>query len=609
MIRTALAVVVVLSASVRHLPAAPPSADYDLLFADEFEGDSLDTTFWNHRTGTRMDGLNRAENVSVSGGALHIAVRIDSISGKPTPTGGGVISKKPFGYGYYESRSKPYMAGTGVHSSFWQAGGGSNANNRIFEIDSYEIDSGSSLGCNNLYVHVCPKDLREIPWPLRMHVPWKAAADGWFVDGYEYTPDGVIFYDDGHQVARVEWPDLTAQQVVWLTGLNGCGKVEADKLPGETVFDYFRYYAKDHPGITLLPNGSFEYNQDKVDAHKPVAWTVTGSTTGVAVTRGDAAHDASFLRIGSEREPFEATVSQTLEHIRNGDYMLTAKARGSAGLTSARVRVTAVRGREETVSIAATPRWTTIEIPVVSVVDNAASITIEAEGPAGKWLEIDDVRFMKPPLPGQRPRDPRPLLRDRTAPMWNALQHPMNFPGDRSFCFFDRNVGLGDAITVSFAMNPSRRGDVSPIARLPKKGTDGWMVLLTGEGDVVFRIGSEQSHTDVEAKADYQPGQESRVACVFDRGTATIYVDGRRLATKTGIPQTTNDTTEPGRLGTVNDAYLAVGEVIVANDNAGRRPERGEKLAKYTGSLRDVRVYNRALDATEIEALGKPAQR
>jgi len=442
-----------------------------------------------------------------------------------------------------------------------------------------------------------------------MHVPWKAAADGWFVDGYEYTPEGVIFYDDGHQVARVEWPDLTAQQVVWLTGLNGCGKVDASKLPGETVFDYFRFYAKDYPGITLLPNGSFEYNQDKVEADKPVAWTVTGSTAGVAVTRGDAVYDAYFLRIGSGREPFKTAVSQTLEHIRNGDYMLTAKVRASAGLTSARVRVTAAGGREKMVSIAATPRWKTIEIPVVSVVDNAVSISIEAQGPAGKWLEIDDVRFMKPPLPGQRPRDPRPLLRDRTAAMWNALQHPMNFPGDRSFCFFDRNVGLGAAITVSFAMKPSRRGDASPIARLPKTGTDGWMVLLTGKGDIVFRIGSEQSHTDVEAEADYQPGQESRVACVFDRGTATIYVDGRRLATKTGIPQTTNDTTEPGRLGTVNDAYLAVGEVIVANEQATRQPAESKKLSKYTGWLRDVRVYNRALDAAEIQALGMPASR
>jgi beta-glucanase (GH16 family) len=590
-----------------HAPgvAAPPGPEYELLFADEFDGDTLDTTVWNHRTGPRMDGLNRAENVSVSGGALRIAVRIDSIDGRPTPTGGGVISKKPFGYGYYESRSKPFMAGTGVHSSFWQAGGGSNGNNRIFEIDSYEIDSGSSLACNNLYAHVCPKELREIPWPLRANLRWKPAPDGWFVDGYEYTPDGVIFSDNGRQVARVEWPDLTAQQVVWLTGLNGCGKVDAGKQPGETLFDSFRYYAKDYPGITLLPNGSFEYNQDKVDPHRPVAWTVAGATNSVVVTRGDAAHDAFFLRIGSERQPFANSVTQSLEHIRNGDYMLTAKARASAGLASARLRVATAGAPEWEVAVAAGPRWTAIEIPVVTVADNTASIAIEAEGSAGQWLEVDDVRFMKAPLPGQRPRDPRPWLRDPRDPVWHALQHPLHFPGDGSFCFFDRNVGLGDALTVSFVMRPERRADAAPIARMPKTGTAGWMVALTAGGGVVFRIGSGEAHTDVEGPADYRPGREVRVTCVFDRGTATIFVDGRVVATRSGIPHTTTDTTAPGRLGTVNDAYLAVGEVIVANEQAAEQTLGTKKLSSFVGWLRDVRVYNRPLTAVEVRGLGE----
>lgn len=606
--RTFLVLLAILSSSARELAAEPPAPEYELLFADEFEGDALDTTVWNHRTGPRMDGLNQPENVSVSGGALRIAVRIDEIQGKPTPTGGGVISKKPFGYGYYETRSKPFMAGTGVHSSFWQAGGGSNAGNRIFEIDSYEIDSGSWLGCNNLYVHVCPKELREIPWPLRMNVPWRAAADGWFVDGYEYTPDGVIFSDNGQEVARVDWPDLTAQQVVWLTGLNGCGKVDAGKLPGETVFDYFRYYAKDYPGITLLPNGSFEYNQDKVDARKPVAWTVTGSTTCVAVTRGAAAHDAFFLRIGSEGTAFSTKIVQALEHLRDGDYMLTAQVRASAGLETARVGVSGGKEPAQTVPIAAAAQWTAISIPLVRVTNHTAVITIEAQGPAGQWLEIDDVRFMKPPLPGRQPREPRPMIRPGE-PAWHVLQQPRLFPGDSTFCFFDRNVGLGDAMTVAFVMKPTRRAAASPIARMPKTGQDGWMVMLTGGGDVAFRVGSEQSHTDLRAKAGYRPDKETHVACVFDRGTATIFIDGRLAATQGGIPQSIRDTTEPGRLGSVNDAYLAVGEVMVANSQAAPRPRRGEKLTKYAGWLRDVRVYNRALDASEIDALVTPDRR
>jgi len=74
----------------------------------------------------------------------------------------------------------------------------------------------------------------------------------------ECTPDGVIFYDQGKIVARADFPDLVARQNVWLTALNGVGKVDADKQPGETRFDHSRFYARDYPGATLLANGGFE---------------------------------------------------------------------------------------------------------------------------------------------------------------------------------------------------------------------------------------------------------------------------------------------------------------------------------------------------------------
>jgi hypothetical protein len=288
--------------------------------------------------------------------------------------------------------------------------------------------------------------------------------------------------------------------------------------------------------------------------------------------------------------------------------MLTAKVRASEGLETASVSVSDAGGSEQTAQIFASKDWTTIEIPSVSVTKNTATITVKAKGTGGQSLEIDDIRFMKPPLPGRQPRDPRPMLR-RDEPAWHALQHAMNFPGDSTFCFFDRNVGLGDAITANFVMKPARRADASPIARMPKTGKDGWMVLLTSSGDVIFRIGSEQSHTDVVAKAGYEPGKETQVTCVFVRGTARIYIDGRPIVTKKGIPQSTNDITEPGRIGSVNDAYLAVGDVIVANDKASQQPKGGKKLAKYAGWLRDVRVYNRALNAADIQALGQPGSR
>lgn len=122
--------------------AQPPSKDYKLVFEDNFDGDTLNTQVWryrlDHRTGMGyMDGLNRAENVYVKDGKLYIECRQEVIDGKNQNTGGGIISLKDFGYGYYECLSKPFMGGRGVHTSFWQRGS-STPNNNIFEIDSYE---------------------------------------------------------------------------------------------------------------------------------------------------------------------------------------------------------------------------------------------------------------------------------------------------------------------------------------------------------------------------------------------------------------------------------------------------------------------------------------
>lgn len=586
--------------------AEPPTKDYELLFADEFEGTALNTADWRYREDVRkggyFNGLNLKENVSVSGGKLHITARYEPIKGKPEYTGGGIISKHQFGYGYYETLSRPFMAGKGVHTSFWQRSG-SVPNNNIFEIDSYEIDSTQYLATNNLYLLPCRKGYKETPWPHRGHVPFSFQADGSFLDAYEYTPEGVVFYDNGRIVAKAEWDDLTAAQCVWLTALNGCGKVDESKLPGESTFDYFRYYAKDHPGVNLLPNGSFEYNQDKTDASKPVSWVVEGDPPAVKVIEGNAAHDRHHLKLGRQGTAYTATLRQTLEFIRNGNYSLTAMVRRSSGSQSASLRVSNSGGPESTVEIAAGETWTKVSIPEISITNHTATLSIQASGEAMQWLEIDDVRFMKPALPDQKVRDPQPFVVCGD-PIWSlARKEPITFKGDDKFYFFDRNVGYGDAITVTFIMNPAKLVSTSPIERIPAKGDAGWAVQLRANGDLVFRIGSGEKHTDVVAKAAYTAGIETRVTCVFDRGTASIHANGKLLQMQSGIPQTTKDDTKAGRLGAVGDTYEAVGDVTVAAE--GKKPGKAAKSVKYVGTLRDVRIHNRALSAEEIVKLSQ----
>ena len=587
--------------------AAPPAADYELLFADEFDAPRVNERDWNFRlgprTGTGIDGLNLARNVRVADGHLIVEAKHETVDGKPANTGGGLISKHRFGYGYYECRSQPFMAGRGVHTAFWQRGMGGPENNSIFEIDSHEIDSTQKIACNNLYVDISTKGYMELAWPHRAQVPLQLPPDRWWIDAYEYTPDGVIFYDQGKIVARADFPDLVAQQNVWLTALNGVGKVDADKQPGETRFDYFRFYARDYPGATLLANGGFEYNQDKVDLQRPVAWQEVGDVAASRVVRGEAEHGDFKLRHEGDRA-YTVTTTQTLQFIRNGDYELRARVRRAGSQATACLRVSAYGGPELTLEIPVSATWTEVRLPRIPVSDHGVTIAVVSVAGAGDWLEVDEVHFMKPPLPGQQPRPSRSFAYRTGDPMWEiASRSPITFSADEKFYFFGRNCGLGDAMTVSFVMQPERLADTFPITRLPKTGRAGWGVGLTAAGEVTFRLGSHAEHRDVVARAGCRAGVATRVTCVYDRGTATIYLDGKLHQRAEGLTFAPTDATAPGRLGANSGLYDAVGDVTLTADAPQPKARR---FQNYAGTLGEVRVFNRALAAGEVAALSAP---
>ena len=193
-------------------------------------------------------------------------------------------------------------------------------------------------------------------------------------------------------------------------------------------------------------------------------------------------------------------------------------------------------------------------------------------------------------------------------PIWSlAKKEAIRFTGNDKFYFFDRNVGVGDAITVAFAMTPEHRANTLPIARVPKTGDAGWAVQLTEHGQIIFRVGSSARHQAVIVDANYPADKETHVACVFDKGTARVYVNGELKKTESGIPFTVKDATAAGRLGAVNNLYEAVGDVIVHNEDADVASARSfKKYHNFVGELRDVRIHNRALSDKEIAAMNVP---
>ena len=161
--------------------------------------------------------------------------------------------------------------------------------------------------------------------------------------------------------------------------------------------------------------------------------------------------------------------------------------------------------------------------------------------------------------------------------------------------------GVGEAITIAFTMNPSRRANTLPIARVPKTGDAGWAIQLTEGGQIIFRVGSSARHQAVVADADYQADRPTHVACVFDHGNASIFVNGALKKTARDIPFSVRDTTAAGRLGSVSNLYEAVGDVIVRSDEQDALMTKSIlRYRNYAGALRDIRVYNRALAAKEI---------
>jgi hypothetical protein len=581
---------------------APPAADYELLFADEFSGDHVDLAHWNHRvgrrSGTSINGMNLAQNVRVEDGHLIVAVKHELIDGRMENTGGGLISKQRFGYGYYEVRSQPFMRGRGVHTAFWQKGMGGAENNAVFEIDSHEIDSTQRIACNNLYVDVSTRGYMESAWPHRAQVPLVLPADGWWIDAYEYTPDGVIFYDQGREVARAEFPDLVAAQNVWLTALNGVGTVDANRMPGESRFDYFRFYARDYPGANLLPNGGFEFNQDKTDLQHPVSWSEEGAVEASRVVRGDAFVGDFKLRHGSDRA-YAVTTRQSLEFIRNGEYELRARIRrGGSGQAS--VVVSGHGGPDLKLDLPTSTNWVPVRIDRVMVATHGVTVSVVSSGGAADWLEIDEIQFMKPPLPGQEPRPTRSFAYRAGDPIWSIGQgRPIEFSGDEKFYFFGRNCGAGEAMTVTAALAPSRMADALPIARLPKSDAAGWALGVTAGGDVFLRVGSRERHADAVARGVLKLGKTTQVAATFLRGEVCVYVGGE-LKARVNTPFPVLDyNSAPGRLGANSGRYDAVGDVTLGTSG----PSSPQTWGSYSGRLGQVNIYNRSLSAAEVVAL------
>jgi beta-glucanase (GH16 family) len=258
--------------------AAPPAASapaaatglpvkgYTLAWADEFDGTELDETVWEYRQDTKHWSTQLPRNITVADGVCSINLRKETANGMDY-TGGGIISRKKFRYGYYEARVK-VPSGAGWHTSFWMMDSRHKVNDSSqIELDPLENDSVNLHEFSTDY-HQWRSDIGHMKRYQLVTTPAETPLDEWRVYGMEWTPEAAHFYLDGKLVRTAD--DLTRQLSkeekdagkkplvrtaaeiekndvqIWFTSiatwLGGTEKVDDSILPATARCDYIRFY-------------------------------------------------------------------------------------------------------------------------------------------------------------------------------------------------------------------------------------------------------------------------------------------------------------------------------------------------------------------------------
>lgn len=396
---------IIMCFAMTSVSAEPPREGYTLMFNDEFDGNELNSSVWHYREEDYVvrGGRNTRDNVSVKDGKLSIKFTKEN----GTYFGGGVITNFGLGYGYYEVCSKLFGGTGGLHSSFWTAGVNGDGiespkYNRSIEIDFYEVDSdkprkiapnfhywlGGHIGGPKSIVKENGKNLFENVLN---------SSEEYFVCGCEYLPDRIIWYLNGTKVCETSNYEMYGRPNIWLTALANTelsGEIDDKALPGESSWDYFRFYTMPFKNENLIVNPSFDDNNRKnytqSDAENkmenPVSWLEIGDEDAIKVVDSDdkIRTGSGALCVGKQGE-FEAEASQKLKYIANGTYNFSVYIKNEFG-----AEVEVFVGDKQLKVDKTGENYQKIEINGIEISDNFAYIGVRVKG-NGTAVYVDDI--------------------------------------------------------------------------------------------------------------------------------------------------------------------------------------------------------------------------
>ncbi|HNY27602.1 MAG TPA: lamin tail domain-containing protein [Candidatus Sumerlaeota bacterium] len=179
-------------------------------------------------------------------------------------------------------------------------------------------------------------------------------------------------------------------------------------------------------------------------------------------------------------------------------------------------------------------------------------------------------------------RSDTPAFDDSTWVSAGFSTSTLAFDGVDDSADFGPVPGSSASLTVAFWMKPATLRMQIPVDKLPQEGLAGWTFKARDNGDLWFRVGSETSNTTLVAPAASSAGKWVHVAATYDQGHVQFFINGILQAEATSVTQTVDNASTPLRFGIPSEAMTS---------------------EKFAGELDDVRIFNTALDPTQIPTL------
>jgi beta-glucanase (GH16 family) len=277
---------------------SPPGSGWQMLWADEFNGTSLDTSKWAVATGPRRDAVNTASAISEGGGYLTITTYT---SGGTHYTGFiGTYNSFKATYGYWEA-SIAFQDSPGEWSAFWDQsptignpiGNPAVAGTEIDTVEHRVTDGASDLSNkaqSTIHWDGYGADHKSVSSGLVNNPGGPSLQGNFHLYGLQWGPSGYQFYIDGTQIwsttqavsHRSEFIYLSSevQNNSWAGSVPAGGYGDLATSQTKMIVDYVRVWQRPVSGLS-------DRASTEGAATPALPFTVTqkdGATTNVSAT-------------------------------------------------------------------------------------------------------------------------------------------------------------------------------------------------------------------------------------------------------------------------------------------------------------------------------------